>query len=344
MKRRFIASVSIFLALVLCLAACGGGGSGSSAGNGEEEMYELIISTGERDPGAMVNGFRAAAKFLEDTGKFKVTVYVSGAFTSGESEGLQQVQDNEIQMSFASAYTLGNAAQVPGFFVYDYPFFIETKEDYMKITSSDLMKECADQVREKLNVHLGRGWYNGPFVLGTVKFPLEDLDDFKGLKVRTPSSPVILDYVVKLGMTPVSMIATEAYTALQQGAVDGAYTAEHIFTDFRWDEICHYYYLDGGFGPVMVPIFSNTYYQSVPDDIKAILDEALMVFSDTSFNEATKADKETENKVIDRGDPFLYAPADQQAELRALGESILVEMADIAGQENIDRVKEILGR
>ena len=66
------------------------------------------------------------------------------------------------------------------------------------------------------------GVFNGGFRgITNAKRPINKVDDFKGLKVRVPGSPILIATLESLGMKPVSISGGEIFTALQLGTVDG---------------------------------------------------------------------------------------------------------------------------
>ena len=71
--------------------------------------------------------------------------------------------------------------------------------------------------------------------------PIEKPDDMKGLKLRCPPNPVILETVKQLGGLPQSIPFGEVYTALQSGVVDGAEPEPRDFYDQKWYEVQKYF-------------------------------------------------------------------------------------------------------
>lgn len=61
--------------------------------------------------------------------------------------------------------------------------------------------------------------------------PLRTLDDFAGLKIRTPPG-LTTEIFTKLGMAPVALSGSEIYTALDTGVIDAA---EFISVKTNWD-------------------------------------------------------------------------------------------------------------
>ena len=95
----------------------------------------------------------------------------------------------------------------------------------------------------------------GPFLLHTAK-PARTLDEIRTLKIRAagPSLPA----AKALGMTPVTLAATEAYEAAQRGTVDGALFPWEAMTSFRLNELLkNHLEVPGGLGAPAFVIVAN---------------------------------------------------------------------------------------
>ena len=53
------------------------------------------------------------------------------------------------------------------------------------------------------------------------KHPINSVEDMKGLKIRTMTTPIHLEVFEALGANPTPMAFSELFSALQQGVVDG---------------------------------------------------------------------------------------------------------------------------
>ena len=83
-----------------------------------------------------------------------------------------------------------------------------------------------------------------------------------------------------LGMTPVSIISSEIYPALDKGTVDGAHANPGWAGDYKWPEVAPYYFelMLGSTGDMFVAMNKNTW-KKLPKDIQKMFidlrDEAI---------------------------------------------------------------------
>jgi TRAP-type C4-dicarboxylate transport system substrate-binding protein len=332
------------LVYLIAVAALAGSSGFTLAEAAEGKVHEFIMSHCDRESSNIHVGYLAAKKFLESTGKFKITLYANATLSSSEADALQQAADNEIQMAQAPVFVLSNASKVSGYLVYDYPYFIETEENYSKIAASEMAEDWAKQVLERLNVRVGIAWYNGPMTMCTAAKPINTPKDIGGLKLRSTPSAITVEYLKQLGAMPVSMLTAEVYTALQQGTIEGTYAPIHVLTDFKFDEVCKNFYMDASTTAMQIPVFSNKYYQTLPESDQKLIDEAMLIYMKAAKEEAAKMDKASEDFLIKNGRPVVKPTEEQKVYLRGIGESVRKDKADVAGQKYIDWTLKILGK
>ncbi len=92
------------------------------------------------------------------------------------------------------------------------------------------------------------------------------------MRVRTPS-PAITAMLEEIGATPVGMPPTEIYESVERGVVDGNIMPWGPVGAFKLWEVLHTH-IDAAINPVSMYVLMNERrYDSMPDDLKAIIDE-----------------------------------------------------------------------
>ncbi len=124
--------------------------------------------------------------------------------------------------------------------------------------------------------YMGSMFYTEPNTFWSKK-PINGVDDLKGFKLR--GYGYYAKTIAKLGGTPIFIPHEEVYTALAQGVIDGSMTAGSYYRRFKYYEVAPYYYLPG-FAPVwsMCVLASQRSWNALPDDLKAIVQEAFTFF------------------------------------------------------------------
>jgi tripartite ATP-independent transporter DctP family solute receptor len=108
----------------------------------------------------------------------------------------------------------------------------------------------------------------------TTKFPVEKIDDIKGLKIRVPENPIYILLWKTLGAIPTVIPATDTYTALATGTVEAQ---ENPFSDiYSWkfyEQVKHCALTGHVLGITMIQI-NNNFWNSLTVAQQKILSDA----------------------------------------------------------------------
>lgn len=126
------------------------------------------------------------------------------------------------------------------------------------------------------------------------KTKVDSLDGLKGMRIRTPT-PAITAMLEEIGATPVGMPPTEIYESVERGVIDGNIMPWGPVGAFKLWEVLHYH-IDAGINPVaMYTLMNQRRYDSLPDDLKKVVDDA----SAKVFSNWGRWWKETDQEAID---------------------------------------------
>lgn len=99
--------------------------------------------------------------------------------------------------------------------------------------------------------------------------PVNSIDDLQGLRIRAAGGG-ISEIVERLGATPVTMTITDAYTAFQQGVVDGIILSTADMVAYRMHEVGEYNYRIGVVRVSIPHAINRDFYEQLPDDLKEV--------------------------------------------------------------------------
>lgn len=113
-------------------------------------------------------------------------------------------------------------------------------------------------------------WAAGPGDIMT-KDPVRDMQDLKGMAIRAVGRTV--PTLKKLGANPTGMPMSEAYTALQQGTVDGILAPNDVLRGFKLAEVVSYVtktpYL---YNIVFMQVMNKNTWNSLPSDVQEVFE------------------------------------------------------------------------
>jgi TRAP-type C4-dicarboxylate transport system substrate-binding protein len=122
------------------------------------------------------------------------------------------------------------------------PYVFRDTDHYRHFVESDVFKEMMGEVESAAGIkYLGYLGDRPPRALTTSKTAVRKIDDLKGLKIRTPEVAAITEAFKAFGANPTPIKASEIYTALQTGLVDGQENGIIDVVAAGWVEVQKYY-------------------------------------------------------------------------------------------------------
>jgi tripartite ATP-independent transporter DctP family solute receptor len=166
-----------------------------------------------------VGGQKFADLIKERTnGRIEIKIYPAMQLGKGEREMLEGVQQGAIELLVTSTGPLGGFS--PSINILDFPFLFRDFNHVDLVMDGAIGRKLLNDF-EKANIKALAFWENGFRHLTNSKRPVKNVEDGKGLKIRTMENKVHLAAWKAAGLNPTPMAWGEVYTALQQGVIDG---------------------------------------------------------------------------------------------------------------------------
>jgi TRAP-type C4-dicarboxylate transport system substrate-binding protein len=145
--------------------------------------------------------------------------------------------------------------------------------------------------------------------------PIRHLADFKGKKIRVLASPFQMQPIERLGATPVAMTLADVIPALQQGAIDAAVGGIVVFTPMHFQDAAKYITETGQPAVYVVNEISKKWYDSLPADLKKIVDEDAAAEQKAITPTVVDIVNKARKGWTDVGGELISLPPDEQAEM-----------------------------
>ncbi|MDZ5077681.1 TRAP transporter substrate-binding protein [Nesterenkonia sp. HG001] len=202
------------LALTAGLASCGTGADAEA-----DDSRRLLLGHGA-EPG---NPRSLAAEHFSERVAEETDGRIEAQVLGQESLG----SDSDMMVSVASG-TLDMSVNSQGPFspvvpeanLVGLPFLFENSEHAYEVIDGEAGDHLAAEAEER-GYHVLAWWDNGVRDITNSTRPIEDVEDLRGLQIRTPDDPMTIDIFRSLGASPTPMAFGELYLGLRQGAVDG---------------------------------------------------------------------------------------------------------------------------
>lgn len=212
--------------IVLGCTACGGsGGSGSSgsadSGSAGASGEKISLKISQTNPETYVIG-RACQHWADlvseaTDGRIEIVPYHSGTL-GDERETAEACQAGNLDFAVVNTAVLENF--VPDYGVFSLPYTFTGYEHADKVFLGDIGADMLSKLDDVGLVGLSF-WESGFRELTNSKRPVNSLEDVKGLRIRVMENQLHQELWNSLGADAVPMSWSDAYTALQQGAIDG---------------------------------------------------------------------------------------------------------------------------
>ena len=228
------------------------------------------VTTSDTPKGKGADQFKKLAE-ERTQGRVKVEVYPNSSLYKDKEE-LEALQLGAVQMLAPSVSKFGPLG-VREFEVFDLPYIFDSIEEMHRITEGPLGQMLLNKL--EMRGILGLAYWDNGFKQMSANRPLKKPDDFKGLKLRIQSSKVLEAQMRTINALPQVMAFSEVYQAMQTGVVDGSEnTLSNIYTQ-KHHEVQKFLTLsDHGYIGYAV-ITNKKFWDSLPADLRTILDGAM---------------------------------------------------------------------
>lgn len=229
MKRRFTA-LALTLVMILSLAACGGNtqsapapsNSSDNAANDKAGIEPLNISFNIAVSGEMYDGLsNLFAERCNELSDGAITVQVVAAGTLGSArEVVEACQLNSVNMIWAADSELD---QVVGNLSWAWlPYTVINEEQADEYYNEGWIDEAISSICEKAGISCIAGAENGFRLVCAKGATIDSLASMNGLKIRVPEQEPLVRFYSLCGALPSTITASESFSAMQQGTVDGS--------------------------------------------------------------------------------------------------------------------------
>lgn len=278
------------------------------------------------------------AKMVEEQsgGRIEVQIFPSMQLGGKPPQLFDQARDGIVDISWTLlGYTPG---RFPIAEVFELPFMSGTAVQTTAALQEFQAKYLGDELAQ---VHTLVLHAPSAYKFHMTGAPIASLDDLRGRKVRAPSR-AMTDALNALGATAVGMPVPEVAQALTTGVIDGAVLPWEVVGSLRVEEIARAHSEvgaeNGGMATsVMALVMNQAKYDSLPDDLKKVIDEtsgaALAKLAGEAFDRVEASERQ---KYLDAGAQINVIPADQLQPWRDATQPVIdawVKARNDAGQD-----------
>lgn len=310
----------VFLfAFILVLAACGNStesgsstGSGNSSSSGDTNTDETVAVSGEDIPEMKFKlahitptdhmWHQAAEKFDEKLqelsgGKLSVEIYPASQLGT-EADMVQQVEAGSLDFALITGAYL--SARTPEMAAWFAPYAFETLQEADEASRTDVAREILAKL-EGTGLKGLDYLFAGQRVIVTKDKEIKSASDLEGLKMRVTPSPPLQDFYKSAGAAPEGLPLPEVYSALQTGVIDGMDMDLDATITNKYSEVTKYVAVTNHMVWPSVIVTNEGMYDGLPENVSAIVDEALKEAIKYSVETRSAQEEEFKSELASQG-------------------------------------------
>ena len=178
---------------------------------------------------------------------------------------------------------------------------------------------------------------------GVGELPVNYPDDPAGMKIRVPGLSIAVDRFNDLGFAAVPIPLSEVHTALQLGTVDARSFSTAVET-YTLRDVLEANILTNDYFEVAFWLVNKSWWDGLPDDVRASLQAAADETIAWSWEEAERKSDEFLQKARDAGINVVELSDEQMsAAKRIVYENEWPMMESVVGKDIMDRIRSVVG-
>lgn len=329
-KKRIITLV-LACASVLTLAGCSGGAAKNSA---ETATYNWNVAMNVSETTLNYKMMEKFKELIEERsgGDVKVNLYANGIL-GGDNEQIQGLIEGSY--NFSTTITSGLTSFVPAYGVFDCPNAFPDLDTLRKVLDDQEFVKKINEYSEKANIRL-MGMADAGFRETTSNVKVTAADGFKGIKIRVIQNPYHIGYWKALGANALAMDFSEVYVGLQQKTIDAEENPYMNIVANKFYEVQDYVIETDHLAHVIVFLMNNELYESLPEEIQALVDECAneaVIYTRSLADQSIADDKAA---IVAAGTEIVELPEEERNKMKEMASGVYEEIRHDIGDDLVD--------
>ena len=274
----------------------------------------------------------------ESNGRLNVQIFPNGQLGS-DAAVITQLRSGAIQFTTQSGATL--SAVVPVTAIENLPFAYPSIKTVFAALDGNLGAYLRSEIAAKGMFCFPKMFNLGFRQVTTSTHPIRTVDDFNGLKMRTPQSKIYVDVFRALGATPAAIGFNELYTALQTKVVDAQETPFCIIESAKFYEVQKYLSVTNHSFTGWWLIANGDAWNALPPDLQAIVERNAEKYILQQRREIDLLNVAVEDKLVRQG--MIVNQADD-ASLKARLKPVFAQFHEEFGQTAWSLLESYVGK
>lgn len=340
MKKRLAWIMAAALILAVFAAGCGARGGGDASGGGEGDgtaKYTIRMAYDVSETHAShLAAEEVFVPMVEEgsNGEIKVELYPNSQLGS-VPENIESMRMGGLEMCWASDAAI--AGFVPEWNLVGLPFLWTSIEAAQSALDGDFGDHLDQLLEDQCGIidlaNADVGFRN----ITNSKHEIRTPEDLKGIKIRTMTNTLHVEYFTDLGAIPTPMSFSELFTALQQKTVDAQENPTSMIWNNKLYEVQDYLTVSEHVWSSAPIIIAKDYYESLPEEYQTLIADAAQKTMERQREIITQQNADYVQNIADAGLQVTELTAEEKAAFQKIAqEGVYKTAAETYGQELID--------
>jgi len=300
----------------------------------------IRVSNGVAEDHPVGEGIRAMAQCFDERtgGQWTLNAFWSSSL-GDDLQATQALRSGTQEMVVTSSSPI--VGIVPALGVFDLPFLFANEAEADAILDGEFGRYVSDMMPAANLINLAY-WENGFRNLTNSVRPVNNLEDFDGMRVRVMQNNIFLDTFQTLGTNATPMAFGEVFSALETGAIDAQENPYVTIDTSKFFEVQKYLSnTRHAYTPFMV-LFSKPIWDKYSDEEHQILTECAVVGRDVQRAASRKLSKESLARIAEAGLAVNDIDPAEMDKIRAAVQGVYERHAEQIGPEVVERMQAAL--
>lgn len=329
MKKRILRVLTLVMVLAMVLALA------PAQSLAAKDTYQIRVAIQQTSTHSYTKAFEKFKEEIEakSEGRIQVELFPDSVLGS-ETETQEMVSTGDIEMAPSTFLTQYD----PVYSMLEMPYVFDSFAHVKRFVNSEACDALKTRLVESKNIRILNYFGNGFRNITNNTRPINHPEDVKGLSLRTPENQAQIETFKLLGAVVTPLAFPELYSALQQGVVDGQENPVQQIYTAKFYEVQKYMAVTNHmFNPGAICI-NEQFYQSLPDDLKELLQECIAEAADWQMTYVENSDDSNLQEMIEKGLEVTYPDMEEFREATA---PVLDIMYEQYGQDARDLIEAI---
>ncbi|SHF29243.1 tripartite ATP-independent transporter solute receptor, DctP family [Modicisalibacter ilicicola DSM 19980] len=284
-------------------------------------------------------------KRIEERSDGDITIEIYPYGSLGTSSQLTElVQQDAIQLAFASPGHLASVIPETGVFTLHFLFSDDNEVNEQVLANTEarsMLQEAYHEQNLQLLGIIPEGW-----MVWTGNRSIETPQDMEGFKIRTMTSPILVESYRAYGANPSPMPYAEVYSGLQLGQIDGQVNPIFAIEEMSFYEVQDYMIQAKQAQFITTLVAAQDFYENLPEEQQTMIDEVTNEMRGYIFDKQDEFNEQRLETIQENSDIELITLSEEQREaFREMSLSVrdtYIEQAGERGKKILETLDEEL--